>query len=187
MVKRISGLALLAAGAFAAAACSVALTAGADFDPNVDFDRYHTFAWDEADELPTGDPRLDDNPFFVQRLHTTIQARLGERRIRYSADNPDLLVHHHATVRDRVEVIAADRERGYEPTASGEGAEVIQWEEGTILVDIADAETRQIVWRGWAMADVEQALNDPVKMTELVYDAVAKMFELFPPSLLPDR
>lgn len=55
-----------------------------------------------------------------------------------------------------------------------------EYQEGTFLVDIADAETREILWRGWAQADVEAALGDPDRMRSLVADAVARMFEAFP-------
>jgi hypothetical protein len=180
MLVRAPKVALLLAAALTGAACSLALMAGADFDPDVDFSRFSTFAWDEPDDRPTGDPRFDDNPFFTERLHMAIQGRLAEYGIRYRADNPDLLVHHHTTVQDRVTVIAVDRERGYEPTEFGEGTAVVQWQEGTFLVDIADAEARRIIWRGWTRTDIEKALDDPLKMTDLIYEAIRKMFELFP-------
>ena len=58
---------------------------------------------------------------------------------------------------------------------------MFQYQEGTFLVDIADSQSRQILWRGWAQADIEAALNDPDHMSELVTDAVRQMFEAYPP------
>lgn len=179
MLGRIGGLGLLAA-AVAVAGCSIPLVAGADFDPSLRLSGYSTFAWDEADELPTGDPRLDNNPFFIERLHAAIKVELERRGLRYDPAAPGLLVHHHATVRDRVEVFEADRRRGYEPSGYGEGTSVLQWEEGTFLVDIADRKTKRVLWRGWATTDIERAFTDPEKMTTLVNEAVARMFVFFP-------
>jgi len=183
MLTRTGQLVIVAGAGLAMAACSLPLVAGADFDPGLRLTGYSTFAWDEADALPTGDPRLDNNPFFVERLHAAIAAELERRGLRYDAVSPGLLVHHHATVRDRVEVFEADRRRGYDPSSYGEGTSVLQWEEGTFLVDVADRETKRVVWRGWATTDIERALADPVKMTDLVNEAVARMFRFFPASL----
>jgi hypothetical protein len=169
-----------AAVALVVAACSLPMSAGADFKPGVSFAPYETFAWDDADELPTGDPRLDHNPFFTDRLHAAIERALLDRGIRFDETAPGLLVHHHATVRSRVEVFEADQDRGYDPTEYGTGSTVVQWEEGTFLIDIADMETKQVLWRGWARADVERALNDPDRMTAMVDEAVSLMFERFP-------
>ncbi len=185
MLNRTLQYALIVAAALLVAACSIPLSAGADFDSNVDFTRYSTFTWDEADERPTGDVRLENNPFFTERLHSAIRRELESRGIRYDAEGPALVVHHHATVMDRVDVYEADRERGYDPSAYGPGTQVVQWEEGTFLVDIADRETRRVLWRGWAKCDIEAALNDSKRMTSLVNDAVALMFQRLPARLVP--
>lgn len=172
--------------ALAAGACGTALRAGATAAPDTDFTRYATFAWDDADDFPTGDPRLDNNALFVHRLHLAIEAQLAARGIRRVEEDPDLVVHHHLAVRDRVEVFEVDRRRGYEdPSGHGPGTGVYQYEEGTFLVDIADAETLTMVWRGWAQTDIEAGLSDPQRLVELTDAAVARMFESFPRPVQP--
>lgn len=161
------------------AACGMQLRAGSDFDSGLDLSLYDTFDWAEPDDRPIGDARLENNPFFTDRLHAAITRELAGRGIRHSTEAPRLLVHHHALVRDRVHVVEADRDAGYmNPEAAG--TQVIQYEEGTFLVDLADAETRQILWRGWAVADVEGALGNPQRMQELLDKAVAEMFKEYP-------
>ncbi len=172
--------AMMAAVAVVVAGCQTTIRAGADFDPGVDFSRYSTFTWDETDEGPTGDPRLDDSPFFAQRLHGAIVWELSTRGIREDRDSPGLTVHHHFTVRDRVQVYEVDRDAGFTETEYGAGTQVIQFEEGTFLVDVADAETKDILWRGWAQLDIGAALRDPEVMRERIDLALSKMFENFP-------
>lgn len=172
--------ALTASGVFALAACSVPMRAGADFDPAVELGGALTFAWDEPDPLPTGDARLDANPLFEGRVHTAVERELGARGIRLVEASPRLVVHHHFSVRDRVEVLESDRAAGYATNEYGQGTQVLQYEEGTLLVDIADAATKKVIWRGWLVADVEGALEDPEELTGLVDRGVARMFELFP-------
>lgn len=171
---------LIAAAALIAASCGIPITAGADYRRNAEFGPYTTFAWEEGNDRPVGDPRFEDNPFFVERLHAAIERELGERGIRYSESEPALLVHHHLSVRDRVEVYEADRERGYETPEYGPGTQVIQYEEGTLLVDIADSETKEIVWRGWARGDIGPALEDAGEMEDRLTEAVSRMFDEFP-------
>lgn len=166
--------------ATALTSCATPMTAGADFDRDIEFNKYGTFAWGEDDGLPVGDPRLDDNPFFNERLHAAIQEQLERRGIRHDESSPGLLVHHHTAVRDHVEVYRADQNAGYTTDEYGAGTQVVEYEEGTFLVDIADAETKAILWRGWAVTNVETALNNPDEMSELLSRAVALMFERYP-------
>jgi hypothetical protein len=161
-------------------ACAVAITAGADYAPTVDFGRYVAFTWDEQDDRPVGDPRLENNPFFEDRLHAAVAVELASAGIREGAMGPTLLVHHHATVRSRVDVYEADRREGYRSEEYGEGTQVVQYEEGTILVDIADAESRDVLWRGWAQFDIGRAIQEPQVMEAAVEEAIRKMFRSFP-------
>ncbi|HUP51717.1 MAG TPA: DUF4136 domain-containing protein [Longimicrobiales bacterium] len=77
------------------------------------------------------------------------------------------------------EVFEADREAGYD-SEHGEGTQVLQYEEATFLVDLADARTKEIVWRGWARLDLGRALSDPDAMRDQIDEAIRKMFESFP-------
>ena len=170
----------LATVALMGTACGgIPITAGADLEPGYDLTQYTSYTWDEPDGQPTGDPRLDNNPFFVHRMHSAIHWELATRGIEYNAEGPALTVHHHAIVRDRVEVYEADRTAGY-TTEYGDGTQVIQYEEGTFLVDVADARTKAILWRGWARLDLGRALDDPIVMRDEIDVAIRKMFEMFP-------
>jgi hypothetical protein len=173
----------LALAAFLSTACSsLPLRAGADFEPGYDFAKYAFYTWEEPEGSPTGDPRLDDNPFFVHRLHAAIHWELATRGIRFGRSDgmgAGLTVHHHASVRDRVEVFDADREAGY-TSEYGEGTQVVQYEEGTFLIDLADARTKEVIWRGWAQLDLGRALRDPEVMRDQIDEAIRRMFEDFP-------
>jgi hypothetical protein len=156
------------------------IAAGADYSPNVDFTRYSSFTFDEPDDQPVDDPRLANNTLFEARVHAAIALELALRGVTRQAEGPALVVHHHASVRDRVEVYEADREAGFGDPELGEGTQVVQYEEGMFLVDVADAETRDLLWRGWARFDIGRAMNDPRTMAETIDEAVTRMFERYP-------
>jgi len=163
-------------------ACDAPMSAGADFDASVDFRRYDTFAWEDAIPLPTGDPRLDENPFFDARIRESVTAELVSRGI-LQVDleaEPSLLVHYHASVQDRVEVYDRDTASGYDVAEFGPGTEVYQWEEGTLLVDLVDAESMRVIWRGWSRTDVTRALDDLQAMAALLQAAAREMFSHLP-------
>ncbi|MGE0159131.1 MAG: DUF4136 domain-containing protein [Gemmatimonadales bacterium] len=170
-----------AIGVVAICACAPALRAGADFDPAVELAGPLTFAWDAPDTLPVGDLRLEGNEIVEARVRDAIEHELAERGIRRTESSPDLLVHFHGVVRDRIQVIQSDRDRGYRTSRYGDDdVDVLQYEEGTLVVDVADAETRKVIWRGWAVADVGSALDDQDELTELVNRGVDSMFAFFP-------
>jgi len=181
-MRAMTRLALATAAALSTACGGIPLTAGADFEPSYDFAQYSSYSWDEPDDQPTGDPRLDNNPFFVHRLHTAIHWELATRGIQFGRSEglgAALVVHHHASVRDRVEVFEVERETDYSNDYQ-ESTEFIQYEEATFLVDIADARTGDIVWRGWAQLDLAKVLADPEMMRDQIDEAIRKMFESFP-------
>jgi hypothetical protein len=64
------------------------------------------------------------------------------------------------------------------PSASGGGANttVSTYEKGTLVVDIWDAKTKQIVWRGSAVAAIPE---DPKKGEKLINKALEKMVKQF--------
>ena len=181
-MRAMTGLTLAAATLLSTACGSVPMRAGADFQPSYDFAQYSSYTWDEPDDRPTGDPRLDNNPFFVHRLHAAIHWELATRGIQFGRSEglgAALTVHHHASVRERVEVFEAENET-WADSEYGEGTQVLQYEEGTFLVDIADGRTGDIVWRGWAQLDLGRALSNPDVMREQIDEAVRGMFESFP-------
>ncbi len=59
-----------------------------------------------------------------------------------------------------------------------------EFEAGTIIVDVIDARTNRLVWRGWAQDSVDAALEDRDRLVRMVDDGVARMFATFPPGAL---
>ncbi len=171
---------LLAIVPLAAASACATLRVGADHEPGVRFERYTTFDWGARDPLPTGDSRLDNNPFFDSRVRSAVELELAAKGLRRVTESPDLLVHYHASVRQRVDVIKSDEALGYSYPDYGQSATLIEFEEGTLLLDVAEAKSKRILWRGWARSDVGGAIENPREMEKRIEQAVRRMMELFP-------
>ena len=132
-----------------------------------------------ADALPVGDPRLDNNAFFRDYVMGAIEKELAGKGFRQaSSGEPDLLVHYHASVNQKVDVHEADRPYGYcyqdcEPR-------VVEFEQGTLVVDIVDRRTNKVVWRGWAQDTMNGVIDNQDRLEKQVSEGVTKMMKLLP-------
>jgi hypothetical protein len=160
-------------------ACAT-VSAGADSSPGVRFDQYRTYSWDERDGLPVGDPRLDNNPFFDSRVRAAVELELAAKGLRQVSGAPDLLIHYHASVQRRVDVLKSDRDLGYVSMENSQTTSVVEFDEGTLLLDVADAKGKQILWRGWAQSDVSGLLERPRDMEKRISQSVRRMIKNFP-------
>lgn len=172
----VLALATLAAG------CATAMTVSSHVDRAIDFSRYHTYDWGPADALPTGDPRLDRDPFFQDHVQGEVEKALAVRGFAGPTSvTPDLLIHYHASINERINVSRVDSNYGYQ---YDNGAPVISnYEAGTLVLDIVDARTNRVIWRGWAQESVEDVLNNQDRMAKKIHEAVTRMLAMMPPQL----
>jgi hypothetical protein len=169
---------LLAATVLVSACASV--HAGSDYAVGLDLKPYSTFDWGAGDTLPAGDPRLDNNPFFDARVRAAVERELATKGITRRTTSPDLLIHYHASVRQRVDVIRSDEVRGYTFGGVNTSEKVIEYEEGTLILDIAEATSKRILWRGWAQTDVDGIMSAQREMEKRIDQSVRKMLEQLP-------
>src|SRR5688572_2510616 len=70
---------------------------------DVDLRRYHTYAWAPPDTFSTGDPRLDNNTFFSERVQRAVDGHLRDKGFERAGEGqPDFVVHYHARVQQRL-------------------------------------------------------------------------------------
>jgi hypothetical protein len=144
-----------------------------------DFTRYRTYSWGPADALDTGDPRLDNNPFFHERIQADVEKQLATRGFEKTASGvPDLLVHYHASISQRVDVNGVDRESGY--CGDSDNCRPYVYEAGTLLIDFVDARTDKVVWRGWAEDTVDGVIDNQQLMEQKVDKAVTRILQRLP-------
>jgi hypothetical protein len=165
--------------AIALAACAT-MTAGSHVAPAVDLRAFYTYDWGPADALPVGDPRLDSDPYFHDYVQGAIEKQLSAKGLdRATAERPvDLLIHYHANIAMRIDVDRADRARGY---CYGDDctSRVVEYEAGTLVIDVVDAHSRQVIWRGWARDSVDGVLDNPDRLHKKIDAAVRRIFDHF--------
>jgi hypothetical protein len=123
---------------------------------------------------PTGDPRLDNNEFFVTRVRTAVERALAARGWTKAAD-PRVLVHFHASVVQDLRFVGAETATGYCADCQPE-----VYDSGTLLIDIVDAADDTLIWRGWAKGNVDGLVDNQRWLDEQVDRAIVKIFDRWP-------
>jgi hypothetical protein len=142
----------------------------------IDVRQYRTYSWGPADVQATGDPRLDNNEFFQERIRAAVEQQLSRRGFeKTAAEAPDLLIHYHASVEQQVNINGFDQRY-----MSCEDCEPYVYDAGTIVVDLVDARTHRLVWRGWAEGSIDGVIDNQAWMEKRVDEAVARIMERLP-------
>ena len=181
-MRRLEVWAVLAIATVLSTGCAT-MSVSSQVERGLDVSRYHTYEWGPVDALPTGDARLDKNPFFQDHMMGAVEkqlAALGYERA--SAAPPDLLVHYHANISERIDVNRVDHSYGYCYDADC-STRVIQYEAGTLVIDVVDAQSKRVLWRGWAQTDIDGVIEHPDRLTRMINQAVTRMFAGFPHQL----
>ncbi|HJT20792.1 MAG TPA: DUF4136 domain-containing protein [Nitrospira sp.] len=164
----------------ATAACS-SPTIGYDFDSRVDFQTYRTYEWLTDAQEVTGDRRLD-NSLVDTRIRSAIGTELRSKGYRVSGGTkPDFFVAYHVKLNDMMKGTSTqnyigDRAHGTYTTIS----DIESYREGTLLLDIVDAASMQLVWRGSALSEVDMGMT-PEERNARITRAVRGMLTHFPP------
>ena len=143
------------------------MSVGSYVEPGLDVAQYRTYDWGPADALPTGDPRLDKDPFFQDHILGAVEKQMAAKGFERAAvdGNPDLLIHYHAAINRRLDVNRTDTDYGDRADEDCR-ARVFEFEAGTLILDIVDTHTNRVIWRGWAQDTVEGALEDRDRMAQ---------------------
>ncbi|BFU96428.1 MAG: conserved protein of unknown function [Nitrospira sp.] len=167
---------------------------GYDYDRSVNFNSYRTYEWLRDEQEKTGDRRVDSSSTDI-RLRTAIAAQLGLKGYTASTGGrPDFLVAYYIQVKEGT----ADQSQQYfsdgmagrpfvhsVDTRNPSGKprtepEAPSYMAGTLLVDIIDASSNRLAWRGTAAGMVEPNLNSQER-DERIRKILRDMLSNFPP------
>jgi hypothetical protein len=179
--------AALAVLSLLAGACGSEMRVHSERNPSVDLDRYATYAWTPSsirDEGPLTwtavdagiDPR--ERELLDWQIKAAVDAELSRRNYTQAAARPDLLVAWHVITRqkDLDDTLGEYARYRAEGGAEAWGAAWVSgYQEGSLIVELTDARTRQLVWLGSATA-----VTNPELREKRVPEAVRLMFAQLP-------
>jgi hypothetical protein len=174
-------LALAAAAALLACSHAAVQT---EFDPKAEYARYRTWTWIAQPPGPEQAPAIQ-NPAVLALVRAAVERELGARGLaRASGAEPDLLVAVHGFARDRIQVNTYGYAMPVGPygmygAPAAYGTEVRQYRDGTLILDLVDGRTKQLVWRGTA----SDTVSSPSQVKDVVQAAVRDMLVHYPPKV----
>jgi hypothetical protein len=148
-----------------------------DYDHRANFSQYKTFMWIKRPHME--DPLMDD------RIVNGINAELTSKGWTLVEDGADIGVAAHVATRK-----ARDLETFYSGFGGGWGwhhwgvgtgiatTHVETYTVGTLVVDLFDSRTKQVIFRAWA---TDALPDNPKKETKKLDKDIEKMFKDFPP------
>jgi hypothetical protein len=140
-------------------------------EPGTDFSRYKTYDWIETQE-PVANPV---NHVLITRA---VERELGAKGVQKPTDGkPAMRVRYYAKIEKKLRGKGGQRQSFGEPTNLRTTVDFERVEEGTLLVELYDEETRLTIWRGTVSAEAPRA--DEVQ--EAIDAAVKSLFADFPP------
>jgi len=148
-----------------------------DYDRSSAIDQYQTFGWLPASNIETRNNPLFYNELNDKRIKSAVAAQLESRNYKYS-DKPELLVHYHIIIDDKTIVRTDPYGYYYGPYWMRTQVNVYQYREGTLIIDLMDAETNSLVWRGWITSFLKN--HDPERMEESISTSVRMIFAQYP-------
>jgi hypothetical protein len=153
-----------------------------DYDPDSEFNRYKTFDWlDNRPDIPE-DVKVAMNQY---RLHDpsvrrAVAGELSAKGLSRDEVDPDILVAYHVGVEHKIDVVAWGYRYSGQYGAWGRDIDVYHYREGSLILDLIDAETMHLVWRASAEKTIDKK-PAPEQAERSIGQAVSRMFQTYPP------
>jgi hypothetical protein len=131
-----------------------------DFDQSADFTRYKTFAWGKS-EIGVSKP-VYDSELINKRIRNAVEEEFAKRGIVRNSNNPDFIVRYQTFTEEKKRTSGAYPYGyrfypfGFYPYGFGwvypypwmSPQHTSEYTEGTLILDIIDGRSDELVWRG---------------------------------------
>ena len=183
-MKSLARLLLLCAMALLVA-CVGGPTVRSDYDHSANFAGYRTFGFYD----PLGTDTAGYSTLVTQTLKSAVRQQMESRGYVYTESSPDLLVNFNGKLQEKTSVSQVPSmmgpayygyRGGYYGGWGGYGYDtyVSQYTEGTLNVDVVDANRKQLVWEGVAVGRVTKKHEED--RDAALRAAVSEIFTRYP-------
>lgn len=162
-----------------------------DFDPDRDFAAYRSWSWQEPGvQYRPDDPRLNSD-LTGQRIRTAVSEQLEQRGLRAAPANTpgDLRVQAWLIVDNRQQQVSTQMgggwggswHAGYWGGPSYVETRTLDYQVGTLQVDLLDGKDGKLVWRGSAEQVLRNQQPSPSEREASIRSTVAEVLSQYPP------
>ncbi len=160
-----------------------------DFDPSANFSDAKSYAWFDERSGVQGD-RADVTSLLDRRVRSAVDAELQAKGLaRVDKSAAKLFVTYHLGVESKLDIDTINSGYGYGRYGRYGGiattTTVREYQEGTLLIDLVDPSSKQLIWRGAGQARLRE-YSSPEEREQRVGEAVKAILADFPPGSKKD-
>lgn len=159
------------------ASCGPTSQVFSDYDKSAHMTEYKTFGWETSLSIESRNNPLYYNELNDKRIKNAVAVQMESHLYKYSED-PDLSIHYHIIIEDKTVMRTDPYGYYYGPYWMRSEVSIYEYQEGTLIIDLMDAKTDNLVWRGWITNFLKN--RDPEKMEESINNAVRQIFAEYP-------
>jgi hypothetical protein len=146
-----------------------------DWDRTANFANFHTYMWEKSPHPAKG--------FWDQRITDAVDKELQAKGLTKVDSNPDVWVVYSNSIKDQKQVVGNGYGFGPGWGWGGWGPDQVTYNTyvtkiGTLVVELADAKNKQLLWRGSVTDTISDNSN---KNINNLNKAVNKLFQNYPP------
>ncbi len=164
---------------FLVASCS-SVKVSSDYDSKTDFSKYKTFAF-----YKKGIDKVEISDLDKRRILKALESEMLAKGFTKS-NNPDLLVNIFTKSRQKVDIYSNNHYMyyGWHPWYYGPnyGMHISKYTEGTLFVDLIDANKKELAWQGIGSGALTTSGNI-TKKEERIKHFVAEIMTNYPPEI----
>lgn len=159
--------------------CSTVRVAS-DYDQRANFTQYQSYAF-----FKPGIDKAEISDLDKRRILRAIEQEMAAKGFTKSDSDPDLLVSIFTKTRENVNIYQNNMYGyygwGWNPWYWGMGPNTLSTtSEGTLYIDLIDAEGKELVWQGMGTAALAKEVN---KKQDRINEIVRKILEKYPPGV----
>jgi hypothetical protein len=164
--------------------CS-SLNVSTDWDRENDFSRYKTFSFYKGNDIESD--ALAENPLIKKRVISSLGRVLKAKGFKkVEGSDADIIIAPHASTSEKINITNTNYYGGYgwySPWWGGYSnrVDISYYTEGSLVIDIADAKTKEFIWRGIGTKVLREYSNQEDRKKALD-EIVSKILEDFPPN-----
>lgn len=160
-----------------------------DWDTSVSFGEMRRYFWQEPEATDGTDP-FADNALLRKRLRIGIVSAMAERGFveQASPESADFVVTYLVVLDNRIrgDGVGWDGIGGYSRYGLGDihsDFRIRNYQESTLIIDVLDAKSNQLIWRGWKAGVV--GTRDQERSDAHVMSGIQEIIDAFPSSQAP--
>ena len=138
-----------------------------DYDPETDFTAIKSFAWQSKAQSLTGDPKID-NEINDKRFRSAVNSGLIAKGLtQESPDKAEIILSYQITIKPKLHNQSTSGTIGIGTSSHGSGVGISlgvpltqnSYDEGTTILDMNDAKSKLLIWRGVAARKIDPSAS----------------------------